>query len=80
MNSTVVRYAAAFLAAVLLLQFYFVRAIVVIEILFALLLIAALVIAVMAYLVGYAALLWVERPRQIRRKPRIAWKERSIEQ
>jgi len=80
MNSRVPRYAPALLAAVFLLQFYSIREIVVIEILFALLLIAASVVAVAVYLIGYAALLWLERPPQIQRNPQIAWKERSIEQ
>lgn len=80
MNSRLLRYAAALLVGVFLLQFYFIREIVVIEIFFALLHIAALVVALAAFLIGYAALLWLERPPQIQRNPQIAWKERSIEQ
>lgn len=79
MNSRFPRYIAALVAVVLLLQSYFVREIVVLEILFALLLIVVLVVAGTACLIGYAVLLWVERPRPSRAKPHIAWKERSIE-
>jgi hypothetical protein len=59
----VLRYSAALLAAILLLQSYFIREIVVTEILFALVLIVALALAGMASLIGYAVLLWLERPR-----------------
>jgi hypothetical protein len=79
MNSRFIRYIAVLLAAVLLLQFYFVREIVVLELLFAALLIVALVVAGTACLLGYAVLLWLERPRPSHAKPHIAWKERSIE-
>jgi uncharacterized membrane protein len=79
MNSRFRRYAASLLAAVLLLQFYFIRELVVMEILFALVLIVALVGAGTAYLIGYSLLLWLERPRRSHVRPRIAWKERGIE-
>lgn len=79
MNSRCVRYSAALLISVLLLQSYFIREIVVIEILFALLLIVALVVTGTAYLIGYALLLRLERPRTSHAKPHIAWKERSSE-
>ena len=79
MNSRFLRCAAALLAAVLLLQFYFIREMVLMEILFALVLIVALVGAGTACLIGYSLLLWLERPRRSHARPRIAWKERSIE-
>jgi len=79
MNSSFLRYIAALLGVVLLLQFYFVREMAVVEILFALLLIVALVVARTGCLIGYALLLWLERPRPNHAKPHIAWKERSIE-
>lgn len=71
--------AAALLGSILLLQSYFIREIVVIEILFALVLIVALALAGTACLIGYAVLLWLERPRPNHAKPHIAWKERGIE-
>ena len=79
MNSKFIRYTAALLAVVLLLQSYVIRELLVTELLFALLLIGLLVVAGTAYLIGYALLLWVERPRPNHAKPHIAWKERSIE-
>jgi len=79
MNSRLLRYVAALVTAVLLLQSYFIREIVVLEILFALLLFVALVVAGTACLIGYAVLLWLERPRPSHAKSHIAWKERSIE-
>jgi hypothetical protein len=79
MNCRFLRYSAALLGAILLLQSYFIREIVVIEILFALVLIVALALAGTACLIGYAVLLWLERPRPSHAKPHIAWKERSIE-
>lgn len=79
MNVRLARYSAALLGVVLLLQFYFIREIAVIEVLFALLLIATLVLAGAAYMIGYAVLLWLERPRPRLAKPEIPWKERSIE-
>jgi membrane fusion protein (multidrug efflux system) len=55
------------------------RELAVIEILFALVLIVALALAGSACLIGYAVLLWLERPRPSHAKPRMSWKERSIE-
>jgi hypothetical protein len=79
MNSRSFRYAAALLLAVLLLQSYFIRDMLVLEIFFALLFIVTLVFVGTASLIGYALLLWDERPRPSSAKPRLAWKERSIE-
>lgn len=79
MKSRFLRYAVALLAAVLLLQFHFAREIVVIELFFALLFIVAVVVAGAACLIGYAVLLWLERPRPSHAKPHNTWKERSIE-
>jgi hypothetical protein len=63
MNSKFLRHIAGLLAAAVLLQFYFVREILVMEILFALFLIVALVVAGAGYLIGCAMLLWLERLR-----------------
>jgi hypothetical protein len=79
MNSRLLRYSAGLVAAVLLLQSYFVRELLMTELLFALVLIGLLVVAGTAYLIGYAVLLWVERPLPSQPKPQVAWKERSIE-
>ena len=79
MNSKLARYWGGLVAVVLLFQFYFVRELAVIEILFALVLIVALALAGTACLIGYAVLLWLERPRPSHAKPRMSWKERSIE-
>jgi uncharacterized membrane protein len=79
MNSKLARYWGGLVAVVLLFQFYFVRELAVIEILFALVLIVALALAGTACLIGYAVLLWLERPRPSHAKPQIAWRERSIE-
>jgi hypothetical protein len=79
MNCTIRRFAAALLVGAVLLQSYFIREIVVLGILFSLLLLMALVVGGTAYLIGYVALLWLERPRPSHAKPHIAWKERSIE-
>lgn len=79
MNSRFLRYTAALLAVVLLIQSYVIRELLVTELLFALLLVGLLAVAGTAYLIGYAVLLWVERPRSSQPKPQVAWKESSIE-
>jgi hypothetical protein len=79
MKAKLFRYGAALLGAVFLLQFYFVREMVVIEILFALSLMVALTVAGTACLIGYEVLLWLERPRPSRAKAQVIWKQRSIE-
>lgn len=79
MNSRLHRYIAALLVAALLLQFYFVRELLMLELLFAVFLIVALVVAGILYLIGYAVLLWLERPKPSHPKPHVVWKERSIE-
>ena len=80
MNSRLFRYSVGLVAAVLLLQSYFVRQIVVLELLFALLLIVASLIGGTACLIGYAVLLWLKQPRRSHAKPQVIWKERTFEQ
>lgn len=79
MNSRLLRYSAGLVAGVLLLQSYFVRELVVFELLCAFSLIAALVIGGTVCLIGYAVLLWLEQPRRSHAEPQVIWKERSIE-
>jgi hypothetical protein len=79
MNSRLLRYSAGLVAVVLLLQSYLVRELVVLELLFALSLIVALIIGGTVYLVGYALLLWLEQPWRSHAKPQVIWKDRSIE-
>jgi hypothetical protein len=80
MNSRLFRYSAGVVAAVLLLQSYFVRQLAVLELLFALLLIVASLIGGTVCLIGYTALLWLERLRRGHAKPQVIWKERTFEQ
>jgi hypothetical protein len=69
MNSRLLRHSAGLVAVVLLLQSYFVRELVVLELFCAFSLIASLVIGGTVYLIGYAVLLWLEQPRRSHAEP-----------
>ena len=79
MNTRLLRPLAWLLAAVVFLQFYFVREILVIGILFAILFVVGLVLLGTAYLIFHTMVVQLERLWPSYSKAQITLEERSIE-